>query len=90
MTVPDSEYDKCLVVGWKGYPQNLYQNWLPAQVERAQIKQAIEEPWNKPCKIYLMGVKEDGEFMKDIPQVYTSENQDDLWKHLQREVIHSS
>lgn len=89
MPVPDSEYDKPPVRGWPGYPQNLYQNWLPAQVERAQIKQAIDEPWDKPCKIYSMGVKSDGQFTKDILQEYTPKNQLNLWEYLQDEVGHS-
>jgi hypothetical protein len=84
--VPVPEYRKTEVQGWPGYPQALYQNWLPGQVGRAQIKQAIETPWNEPCTIYSMGVNANGEFMKDDPEVYYPEHAEVLWTRLQTEV----
>jgi len=84
--VPVPEYRKTEVQGWPGYPQALYQNWLPGQVGRAQIKQVIEAPWNEPCTIYSIGVNANGKFVRDDPEVYYPEDMEVLWMRLQNEV----
>jgi hypothetical protein len=83
---PIPEHQKSEVKGWPGYPQALYQNWLPDQVDRAQIKPATEAPWIDPCTIYPMDVKANGEFIKSNPQVYYSEDTDKVRSYLQKEV----
>ena len=82
MKVP--EYVKTKVTGWPGYPQILYQNWLPDQVKCAQIRQAIDEPWVEPCTIRMVTVDVDGNFEKHEPQVWDGDvSRDELWAALQ-------
>jgi hypothetical protein len=71
---------------WWDYPRNKYPNWSGDQIERSQIKQAIEQPWETPCTIYIMGLQASGKFQTAEPIAFTKQNQADLWAHLQTKV----
>jgi len=81
------ERQNTTVESWPGYPQALYQNWMPGQIKSSHIQQVIDGPWKK-CTIYSMGVNADGKFMGHDPQAYTPRNQLRLWEYLQSEVSH--
>jgi len=45
---------------WKGYPQSLYPNWTPRQVQKSGIHAAINK--HKKCVIYQVDVTDEGRF----------------------------
>jgi hypothetical protein len=87
INTPIPVYRNCKVEGWQGYPQALYHNWLPDQVDRAQIGCARDAPWIEPCTIYPMIVIANGEFIKNNPEVYYPDEKDKFWARLHNEVV---
>ncbi|KDR77305.1 hypothetical protein GALMADRAFT_440828 [Galerina marginata CBS 339.88] len=68
---------------WKGYPQSLYPNWTPGQVEKSKIKKAIEEYRHDiSCVIHRVDVDRNGLF--DVPNpsqiVSNDKNLADTWE----------
>ncbi|KAI5996504.1 cora-like Mg2+ transporter protein-domain-containing protein [Pisolithus orientalis] len=47
---------------WKTYPQNLFGNWTPDQVQRSKMLTACSD--SQPCLIHNVEVKDDGHFDK--------------------------
>lgn len=72
---------------WAGYPQSLFPNWTPRQVEKSKIQSAITDYRRDiPCKIYHVDVGEDG-FFKDAGVVLADEsNKSEIWER----IIHST
>lgn len=48
---------------WKGYPQNLFGNWTPEQVDRSGM---LTHCHSGTCRIYTVDVVKDGTFDKDM------------------------
>lgn len=66
---------------WRNYPQNLFPNWLPAQVKRCRMK----ESESSICTIYALDVnKEEGLFREvldgeDARRVH-DDDANDFWE----------
>jgi hypothetical protein len=75
---------------WRGYPQNLFGNWVADRVARSKmIENCSREPRDK-CKIYYVDVLESGEFKSvkdtDAPIEVDESALNQLWEKLQVEV----
>jgi len=72
---------------WADYPQSLFPNWTPRQVEKSKIQSAITDYRRDiPCKIHHVDVGEDG-FFKDAGVVLADEsNKSNMWER----IIHST
>ncbi|OJA16737.1 hypothetical protein AZE42_07559 [Rhizopogon vesiculosus] len=75
---------------WPGYPQNLFGNWTPDQVERSQMLKKCSK--NLSSTIYWMDVLDTGSFTpggSDIGNGHTSTvtsvNENEFWNILQAE-----
>jgi len=74
---------------WSGYPQNLFGNWTPIQVERSNMLERCSN--NESSTIYWMDVRGDGEFTADVTggghtSTVTTANPETFWEVLQPEV----
>jgi len=74
---------------WSGYPQNLFGNWTPTQVDRSQMLARCSN--NESSTIYWMDVRGDGEFTAEVTgrghtSTVTTANPETFWEALQREV----
>jgi hypothetical protein len=68
-----------------GYPQNLFGNWTPDQVQRSQM--LIKCSKNQSSIIYWMDVLDDGKFTTpDMTVTPTKDSENDFWNMLQGEV----
>jgi hypothetical protein len=72
---------------WTGYPQSLFPNWTPRQVEKSKIRSAVTDYRRDiPCKIYHVDVGEDG-FFRDAGVALADEsNKSEIWDR----IIHST
>lgn len=69
---------------WRGYPQNLFGNWTPDQVERSKMLGRCL--LNNSSTIYWMDVLNDGSFRKGDTTVVGNEHEDGFWDILQGQV----
>ncbi|OAX31584.1 hypothetical protein K503DRAFT_805956 [Rhizopogon vinicolor AM-OR11-026] len=75
---------------WRGYPQNLFGNWTPDQVNRSQMLEKCSE--NQLSTIYWLDVLDTGEFTtpdmsrNECTSTVTTrvDSQEDFWKTLQK------
>ncbi|KAI5996503.1 hypothetical protein F5J12DRAFT_785455 [Pisolithus orientalis] len=70
---------------WKKYPQNLFGNWTPDQVQRSKMLTACSD--SQPCLIYNVEVKDDGHFDKAAGErttTVTADNAQEFWEELQQ------
>ncbi|KAJ8580013.1 hypothetical protein M405DRAFT_855074 [Rhizopogon salebrosus TDB-379] len=71
---------------WQGYPQNLFGNWAPEQVERSQMLTRCSEN----CTLYCMDVLDDGSFISspirgdDDADMLANKSQDECWNIFQQ------
>jgi hypothetical protein len=76
---------------WPGYPQKLFGNWTPDQVERSQM--LIKCSKNHSSTIYWMDVLDNGSFIpskmgnSETTGTVTRVNEHAFWDILQREVV---
>ena len=72
---------------WTGYPQSLFPNWTPRQVEKCKMRSAIDDYRRDiPCKIYHVDVGEDGFFKDAGVEVAGESNKSEIWQR----IIHST
>ena len=69
---------------WAGYPQSLFPNWTPRQVDRSRMKSLPGTTEN--CVIHRVEVTNDGTFY--IPASQRAKGDDEFWKLLQESVSH--
>jgi len=75
---------------WPGYPQNLFGNWTPTQVERSQMLAKCSK--NGYSTIYWMDMGDDGKFTTpDVTggsyiSTVTTAHPEEFWGVLQRKV----
>jgi hypothetical protein len=63
---------------WSGYPQNLFGNWTPDQVQRSQM--LIKCSNNQSSIIYWTDVLDDGKFTTpDMTVTPTKNSENDFW-----------
>ena len=70
-------------LNWAEYPQSLFPNWNPRQLERSGIRRALTERHEGPCTIYNVDVLETGQFKRPGEYFVGEENQDGFWEILQ-------
>ena len=76
--------DTSTATKWSGYPQNLFGNWTPDQVERSQM--LIKCSKNQSSTVYWMDVLDGGKFITpDMTMTTTKDSEDDFWNLLQGE-----
>jgi hypothetical protein len=69
---------------WSGYPQNLFGNWTPDQVQRSQM--LIKCSKNQSSIIHWIDVLDDGKFTTpNMTMTTTKDSEDDFWNMLQGE-----
>ena len=72
---------------WTGYPQSLFPNWTPRQVEKCKMRSAIDDYRRDiPCKIYHVDVGEDGFFKDAGVEIAGESNKSEIWQR----IIHST
>ncbi|KAF9474032.1 hypothetical protein BDN70DRAFT_885294 [Pholiota conissans] len=70
---------------WRGYPQSLYPNWTPRQVQKSKISDAITSyDHSTSCVIHQVDVTEEGLFHVPNPGHITSSDNivDETWEQL--------
>jgi hypothetical protein len=77
---------------WLGYPQSLFGNWTPDQVERSKIKEAIDRDTSKEdgpgCIIYTVDMLKDGSMTNAVARgVKTDEETDEFWEILTKQEV---
>jgi hypothetical protein len=82
--------DRC----WLGYPQSLFGNWTPDQVDRSKIQSAIEGRSRRvdrtDCVIYTVDMMKDGSMANaDSTKLRTDEDTDEFWEKLVRNTVRS-
>jgi hypothetical protein len=80
--------DRC----WLGYPQSLFGNWTPDQVDRSKIQSAIEGRSRRvdrtDCVIYTVDMMKDGSMANaDSTKLRTDEDTDEFWEKLVRNTV---
>jgi hypothetical protein len=76
--------DASTATKWSGYPQNLFGNWTPDQVQRSQMIMKCSK--NQSSTIYWMDVLDDGKFTTpDMTMTTTKDSENDFWTMLQGE-----
>jgi len=69
---------------WSGYPQNLFGNWTPDQVQRSQMIKKCSK--NKSSTIYWMDVLDNAKFFTpNMTVTPTNDSENDFWTMLQGE-----
>ena len=82
--------DASTATQWSGYPQNLFGNWTPTQVERSQMLAKCSK--NRTSTIYWMDVGNDGKFTNpDVAggghtSTVTTAHPEKFWEVLRPEV----
>jgi hypothetical protein len=76
---------------WRGYPQNLFGNWVADRVARSKMVENCSREPREKCKIYYVDVLESGEFKSandtNPPMIEVDESAlGQLWNQLQIEV----
>ncbi|KAI6044636.1 hypothetical protein EDC04DRAFT_2641371 [Pisolithus marmoratus] len=67
---------------WRGYPQNLFANWTPEQVERSKMLTSCPPG---ACKIYRVDVLKNGTFDRDIASqtlTVAAHGLDECWEYI--------
>jgi len=76
--------DASTATKWSGYPQNLFGNWTPDQVQRSQMLKKCSK--NQSSIIYWMDVLDDGRFTTpDMTTTITNNSENEFWNLLQGE-----
>jgi hypothetical protein len=76
--------DASTATKWSGYPQNLFGNWTPDQVQRSQMIMKCSK--NQSSTIYWMDVLDDAKFTTpDMTMTTTKDSENDFWTMLQGE-----
>jgi len=76
--------DASTATKWSGYPQNLFGNWTPDQVQRSQM--LVKCSKNQSSTIYWMDVLDDGKFTTpNMTVTPTNDSENDFWTMLQGE-----
>jgi len=76
--------DASTATKWSGYPQDLFGNWTPDQVQRSQM--LIKCSKNQSSTIYWMDVLDDGKFTTpNMTVTPTNDSENDFWNMLQGE-----
>jgi len=76
--------DASTVTKWSGYPQNLFGNWTPDQVQRSQMIKKCSK--KQSSTIYWMDVLDDGKFITpNMTVTPTNGSENDFWNMLQGE-----
>jgi len=76
--------DASTATKWLGYPQNLFGNWTPDQVQRSQM--LIKCSKNQSSTIHWIDVLDDGKFTTpDMTVTPTKDSENDFWNMLQGE-----
>lgn len=75
---------------WKKYPQNLFGNWTPDQVQRSKMLITCSTD-STPCSIYTVEVDDGGHFDKTAAErtvtvTADSESVETFWTKLQEPV----
>jgi hypothetical protein len=75
---------------WRGYPQNLFGNWVADRVARSKMVENCSREPREKCKIYYVDVLESGEFKSandtNPPMIEVDESAlGQLWNQLQIE-----
>jgi len=74
--------DASAATKWSGYPQNLFGNWTPDQVQRSQMIKKCSR--NQSSTIYWMDVLDDAKFITPNMSVTpTNDSENDFWTMLQ-------
>ena len=74
--------DTSIATKWSGYPQSLFGNWTPDQVERSQMIKKCSK--NQSSTIYWMDVLDDAKFTTpDMTMTTTNDSENDFWTMLQ-------
>ena len=74
--------DASTATKWSGYPQNLFGNWTPDQVQRSQM--IIRCSKNQSSTIYWMDVLDNAKFITpNMTVTPTNDSEDDFWTMLQ-------
>ncbi|KAG1789706.1 uncharacterized protein HD556DRAFT_1492388, partial [Suillus plorans] len=77
---------------WRGYPQNLFGNWVADRVARCKMVENCSRDPREKCRIYYVDALESGKFKsaRDIdPAIEVDESAiSQLWDQLQIEVKH--
>jgi hypothetical protein len=72
---------------WVKYPQSLFRNWTPVQVERSGIKNIhVESDESCTCVVHSVDVKQDGRFSAPERQSVLEEGKGAYWKLMQERV----
>ncbi|KAH7905719.1 hypothetical protein BJ138DRAFT_1164230, partial [Hygrophoropsis aurantiaca] len=66
---------------WKGYPQSIFPNWTPDQVERSEMLTRCSKLGD--CIIYNVDVKNDGKFADPNHISVNDCDEDELWMLMQ-------
>jgi len=76
--------DPSTATKWSGYPQSLFGNWTPDQVERSQMIKKCSK--NQSSIIYWMDVLDDAKFTTpNMTVTPTNDSENDFWTMLQGE-----
>jgi len=76
--------DASAATKWSGYPQSLFGNWTPDQVERSQMIKKCSK--NQSSIIYWMDVLDNAKFTTPYMTVApTNDSENDFWNLLQGE-----
>ncbi|TDL18741.1 hypothetical protein BD410DRAFT_792924 [Rickenella mellea] len=67
---------------WAGYPQSIFPNWTPDQVQRSGIQAASME--SEPCVVYEVDVLKDGNFQDPQEYKVSDTNKEEFWDEMQQ------